>query len=161
MGAQLPFITKVVNLSLSEEIMPSELKKALLLPLLKKMDLDPEILKHFHPVSTLTCISKLVGSLIAICLCNHIVTNNLDELRQSAYKQFHSTETVFLKIQNDMLSSVDRKDHDICHPHWKDEEAHQELCTVQQDCPGVSSGGEPRTFVEILMMSLCTLTRKL
>jgi hypothetical protein len=79
LGPLLPFITKVVNLSLSEGMVPSDLKKALLLPLLKKIDLDPDILKHFRPISNLTYLSKLIERLVAVQLKNHILTNKLGE----------------------------------------------------------------------------------
>ena len=43
----VPVITKIVNLSLSESVMPDDLKEAILLPLLNKILLDPDILKNF------------------------------------------------------------------------------------------------------------------
>jgi hypothetical protein len=36
--------------------------------------------------------------------------NNLHEEHQSAYRKFHSTETALLKVQNDILNSLDRND---------------------------------------------------
>ena len=58
----LPVIPKIVNLFMSQGVMPDELRKALILPLLKKSGLDIEILKHFHPVPNLTYMytSKLL-----------------------------------------------------------------------------------------------------
>ena len=47
----LPTITKIVNLSLSTSDMSSVLRDALVAPLLKKTLLDPDIFKHFRPVS--------------------------------------------------------------------------------------------------------------
>ena len=35
--------------------------------------------------------------------------NNLHELLQSAYKQGHSTETTLVKVQNDILRSIDER----------------------------------------------------
>ena len=40
-------------------------------------------------------------------LTEHINNNNLNDLRQSAYKKYHSTETLLLKVQNDILMSMD------------------------------------------------------
>ena len=51
-------ITVVINLSLSSGNMPSYLKEAILIPLIKKACLDPEIFNHFRPVSNLTYLSK-------------------------------------------------------------------------------------------------------
>ena len=41
-------------------------------------------------------------------LINHISSNELDEILQSAYKQFHSTETALVKVFNDIVLDVDR-----------------------------------------------------
>jgi len=38
----------------------------------------------------------------------HLTTNNLHEEHQSAYRKFHSTETALLKVQNDVLQSLDQ-----------------------------------------------------
>ncbi len=44
----LPVITKNINLSLSEAIMPEDFKNANLLPHVKNVQLNVEILKSFH-----------------------------------------------------------------------------------------------------------------
>ena len=36
------------------------------------------------------------------------MTNHLDETFQSAYKEFHSTETALLRVQNHILCSSDQ-----------------------------------------------------
>ena len=42
-------------------------------------------------------------------LTDHILRNNLHEQFQSAYKPNHSTETALMRVQNDILMSVDNK----------------------------------------------------
>ena len=42
-------------------------------------------------------------------LTDHILCNNLHEQFQSAYKPNHSTETALMRVQNDILMSVDKK----------------------------------------------------
>lgn len=37
----------------------------------------------------------------------HVTNNNLEEISQSAYKKFHSTETALLKVQSDILQILD------------------------------------------------------
>ncbi len=39
----------------------------------------------------------------------HLKSNNLHEVHQSAYRKFHSTETALIKVQNDIQLSVDQK----------------------------------------------------
>lgn len=104
----LPVLTVITNLSFKEGYFPDDLKLALILPLLKKFGLDPEILKHFRPVSNLPYLSKLIERVAAVRLVDHMSLNHLHELYQSSYKKFHSTETALLKIQSDILDSLDK-----------------------------------------------------
>ena len=39
-----------------------------------------------------------------------MTTHDLDESLQSAYKKGHSTETEFIKVQNDFLRAIDNRD---------------------------------------------------
>ena len=52
-------------------------------------------------------MSKLIEKVVASQLINHISSNGLDEILQSAYKQFHSTETALVKVFNDIVLDVD------------------------------------------------------
>ena len=47
---------------------------------------------------------------MAVKLTSHIVNNYTDEMFQSAYKVFHSSETVPVKVHNDILRAVDNND---------------------------------------------------
>ena len=104
----LPVITMIVNLSLSSASVPEDLKTALLIPLLKKTSLDWEVLKNFRPVSNLPYISKIIEKVVADRLVNHILTCNLSDIFQSAYKKYHSTETALIRVQNDILQTIDQ-----------------------------------------------------
>ena len=42
------------------------------------------------------------------CLKSHIRLNGLFNVSQSAYKQFHSTETALLKVHNDVTLNMDK-----------------------------------------------------
>ena len=55
----LPTISRIINISLLEGKFTTNLKEALLRPLLKKMGLEI-ILSNYHPVSNLSYISKLI-----------------------------------------------------------------------------------------------------
>ena len=68
----IPVITKVINLSLSAGEMPEDLKEAVLIPLIKKANLDPEIFNNFRPISNLTFISKLIEKIVAKRLNQHM-----------------------------------------------------------------------------------------
>ena len=104
----LPVITDIVNRSLDEALMPNSLKTALIIPLLKKTNLDTEDFKNFRPVTNLPFVSKLIEKSVAVQLVKYIDDNNFDEKLQSAYKKLHSTETALLRIHDDILRTVDR-----------------------------------------------------
>ena len=105
----LPAVTNIINLSLSNSKVPVEMKKAIVIPLLKKSTLDPEILKNYRPVSNLNFVSKLIEKLVASRLNNHLQKHDLMESMQSAYRKFHSTETALLRVKNDILTAFEQK----------------------------------------------------
>jgi hypothetical protein len=95
----------MINLSLVEEIW----KSALVLPLLKKLGLD-SLFENFRPVSNLPFVAKLTEKEVVGQLLNHCNVNALLPVNQSAYRQFHSTETSLLKAQRDILSNMDNQE---------------------------------------------------
>ena len=98
----LPSITRLVNCSLSEGVVPDEFKKVIVTPLIKKSSLPPNDLKNYRPVSGLGFISKRVERVVASQLNDHVSLNGLENVRQSAYKLGHSTESALLSIKNDV-----------------------------------------------------------
>ena len=104
----LGHITKIVNLSLNLGDLPISLKKAIIKPLLKKIGLEPE-LKNYRPVSNLSFLSKLIEKIVAKQFVDHLIENGLFDPFQSAYRKYHSTETALLKVQNDILIDIDKK----------------------------------------------------
>jgi hypothetical protein len=95
-------------MSLRSGVVPSVFKTALVTPLLKKPSLDHEVLKNYRPVSNLPFISKILEKVVASRLKNHLKQNDLLEKYQSAYRERHSTETALLRVQNDILCSIDK-----------------------------------------------------
>ena len=105
----LPFISKIINTSLQSGQMPSHLKVAKLRPLLKKPSLDHTQFSNYRPVSNLTFISKAIEKSVANQLISYINKNKLNETFQSAYKQYHSTETALVRVHNDILTAIDNR----------------------------------------------------
>ena len=99
----LPVMTMIVNQSLYSAVVPNCFKLALLNPKLKKPLLDVEDFANFGPISNLMFMSKLTEKVVASQLIDHVSSNGLDEILQSAYKQFHSTETALVKVFNDIV----------------------------------------------------------
>ena len=105
----LPSITNLVNESMATGIVPTKMKAALVTPLLKTPSLDKNVMENFRPVSNLSFISKLTERVVLKRLTDHILCNNLHKQFQSAYKPNHSTETALMRVQNDMLMTLDNK----------------------------------------------------
>ena len=101
-------IADLVNSSLTSGKFPSELKSAIVKPLLKKPSADPEILKNYRPVSNLSFISKIIEKVVAARLLDHMMDNGLMDQYQSAYRKGHSTETALVRVHNDILRAVDK-----------------------------------------------------
>jgi hypothetical protein len=105
----LPIITKIINLSFKSAKFPDCFKIAAVIPLLKKVFLDPEILNNLRPVSTLPFVSKTLEKVAGKRMGTHKDKQRLHEKMQSAYRNGHSTETALVRIQNDLLTAIDNK----------------------------------------------------
>ena len=61
----LPTITQIINKSLASGTFPTSFKSALVRPLLKKTNLDTEVLRNCRPVSNLQYTSKVLEKVVA------------------------------------------------------------------------------------------------
>jgi len=102
-----PFILLLFNKSLASGCYPSEFKKAVVRPQLKKHGLDVSQMNNYRFVSNLSFLSKLLERIVQSRLQTFLNRNGLMPKTQSAYRQYHSTETVVTKVYNDMLMAAD------------------------------------------------------
>ena len=109
MNILLP-VTKLINVCLENAYVPTSFKDSLIRSHIKKHDLDANTMKNYRPVSNLPFISKVLEKVVDVRLENHLSLNNLHEEHQFAYRRFHSTKTALLKVQNDILNSLDQND---------------------------------------------------
>ena len=103
-----PVFTSMINLSFQSGHFAEDWKVALVTPLLKKPGLE-QIKNNLHPVSKLVNVSKLTESAVALQLQDHMLEHDLYPTNQSLYRRFHSTETVLLKVQNDILQNMNQQ----------------------------------------------------
>ena len=66
---------------------PSKLKSAIVTPLIKKPNLNCEILKYYRPVSNLLFLSKVIKKVISSPFLKHMKDNNLLDTLQSTTKK--------------------------------------------------------------------------
>ena len=106
----IPIWAKLVNMSLEHGTMDC-LKKAVLIPLIKQLDdiIDKDNFKNYRPVSNLLFVGKLIERVVSIRLNKHMTDNDLHSDFQHGYKKGHSTETLLLKVVNDLLVSCDKQ----------------------------------------------------
>ena len=102
----VPILTKLVNISLSTGSMEG-VKLSIIDPLLKKLGLDADTKKNYRPVNSLLFISKLTERVVLKRLNAHMSFNNLHCNTQFAYKKEHNTETMILKVVDDVLLGFD------------------------------------------------------
>ncbi|KAK3535465.1 hypothetical protein QTP70_016886 [Hemibagrus guttatus] len=94
----VPFITTVINGSLTSGHVPTVFKKARVIPILKKPALDPSDISNYRPVSLLSFLSKILERVVCNQLSDYLMQNNLHDPNQSGFKAAHSTETALLAV---------------------------------------------------------------
>ena len=97
-------IIHIINRYLSTNVFPSSFKSAVVLPLIKKPGLDPQVFKNYKPVSNLSFLSKLIKKVISSYILKHITNNKLIDKFQSTYRCGHNTKTTFLHVYNNIIT---------------------------------------------------------
>ena len=103
----LPVLKNIVTISLAEGLFPESLKTSIIRPKLKKPDLDKETLKNYRPLANTSFLSKVIEKAVTIQTYSYLNTHDLLPNFQSAYRQYHSTETALIRVTNDILVTVD------------------------------------------------------
>jgi len=106
-----PFLTHLLNVSLSTGHVPALLKTAYITPLLKKPGSDVDVAENYRPVSNLPVVSKLLERAVCKQLQSHLDAAGLMPTMQSAYRKGHSTETALAKVCSDIITAMDKGRH--------------------------------------------------
>jgi len=105
-----PYISQLINSSLSSGHVPSSFKSAYITPLLKKPGLDESDPANYRPVSNLSVMSKTLERVVAKQVMTYLTESGLLPRLQSAYRRFHSTETAIACVLSDILTAIDKGD---------------------------------------------------
>ena len=76
-------------------------------PVLKKSDLNKDVLKNYQPVANIPFLAKGIEKVVMVQTHSHLEDNLLMPSMQSAYRKHHLTETALLQVMNDVLRTVD------------------------------------------------------
>ena len=103
----------MVNKSFDESNFPSDLKHAIVTPVIKDKNRNQVKYQNYRPVSNLPFVSKLLENIVLYQIQEHLWHNNLYGKYQSGYRQFHSCETALLKVISDIQKSIYEKEHAV------------------------------------------------
>ncbi|KAK3548351.1 hypothetical protein QTP70_010716 [Hemibagrus guttatus] len=162
----LPFITTVINGSLTYGHVPTAFKKARVIPILKKPALDPTDISDYRPVSLLSFLSKILERIVCNQLSDYLMQNNVHDPNQSGFKAAHSPETALLAVTEklhaarsaklssvlillDLSAAFDTVNHKtllstlrslgICGTAWEWFASYLDGCLYQLTCQGLTS----------------------
>ena len=99
------FLDIIANSINSGQVSPC-LKTAIISPILKKQNLEPNPFTNYRPFSHLPLVSKILERIVSKQLIAHVNKNNLFDPFQSAFCKGHSTETALLRITDTILSTL-------------------------------------------------------
>ena len=111
----LPYVieplTYAYNLCINQNIFPSLLKDAKVIPLPKTKDVsDPT---NYRPISILSVLSKPLERHIHKHLLHHLQSNELLVPSQSGFRPYHSCQTALTKMCENWLSAVNKNNPSI------------------------------------------------
>ena len=95
----------LANLSIHQGCFPTQFKKAQITPLVKTQGLNSEDPASYRPISNLNTISKIIERLVLTRITARVSSSSSVDRLQSAYRWFHSTETVLLEVTDDIYKA--------------------------------------------------------
>nr|CAI5867089.1 unnamed protein product [Callosobruchus analis] len=103
-------LTKLINLSISHNIFPAILKKALVTPVFKQG--DPELPENYRPISLLPIVSKIIERCMASQIVHFLEVNNCFSNSQFGFRGNKSTTLGVLDLVSFILESFHKLEYD-------------------------------------------------
>ena len=72
----------------------------------EKPGLDPDQSENYRPISNLSFLSKLLERVVFTQIEFYLDASKLLPSHQSAYRKFHSTETLLARVASDLISNA-------------------------------------------------------
>lgn len=100
-------ITKIINLSILQNMFPSVWKSAVIVPIFKSG--DPHSVSNYRPISILPTVSKIAEKLIVKQIINHLNTTPYAlHSMQFGFRANYSTETATCFFTENIRALLDR-----------------------------------------------------
>ena len=100
-------LTKIINLSITEQTFPKEWKYAEVIPIYKNKGAkeDPD---SYRPVSLLAIAGKILEKAVQLQLKNHLYINRIIPDHQHGFRPNHSTTTCTISIADAIAQNTDK-----------------------------------------------------
>ena len=102
-----PYLTRIINDSLNQSIMPSDLKYVKVTPIYKGKGQTNEP-SNYRPISVLPHLAKILEKTVHKQLLSHITKFKLLSQSQSAFLKHNSTITSLLQTSSKWYTSIDK-----------------------------------------------------
>ena len=99
-------LTTIINNSIEKAVFPDQWKIGKVCPI-PKID-NPTECKDFRPISILPIFSKIFERIIMRQLTKYIEDQSIYSITQSGFRKHHSTNTLLLKIRDDILNNLEK-----------------------------------------------------
>ena len=104
----LPYVLRLINISIASGCVPPTLKRAYITSIIKKPHLGKTDVNNYIPISNLSVVSKLIERAVCLQLVAYLNAANLMHPNQSVYRRLHSTETALTAVFSDIINELDR-----------------------------------------------------
>ena len=103
-----PILAKIFNLCISQQIFPSTLKTACVIPIHKKG--DETCCNNFRPISLISPFSKIFERCLLAQLTSFFTSNSLINPNQFGFRENTSTEIAVSKIYDEYVHNIEAKE---------------------------------------------------